>query len=216
MSGPGGAAADGILADWVHTVHDPARGPARGVLFLLHGTGGDETSLLDLGRVVAPDHLLVGVRGRSSEEGVTRYFRRFDALRYDQEHLASEAEALARFVESAAAHYAAADLPRTALGYSNGANIALATQLLDPSAFGALALLRAVQPFERPPTPDLRGTKVLVLLGRNDPYRAAGHGLPALLGRAGASVEEAVLDTGHNLTQEDVARLATWFVAREA
>ncbi len=216
MSGAAGADTDGILGDWVHTVHEPARGPARGVLFLLHGTGGDETSLLGLGQAVAPDHLLVGVRGRSSEEGVTRYFRRFDALRYDQEHLASEAEALARFVETAAAHYAAKDLPRAALGYSNGANIALAAQLLDPSAFGALALLRAVQPFEHPPTPDLRGTEVLVLLGRNDPYRTAGHGLPALLEGAGASVEDAVLDAGHNLTQEDVARLAAWFVALEA
>ena len=208
-----GAPADGILGDWIHAVHDPARGPARGVLFLLHGTGGDETSLLDLGRVVAPDHLLVGVRGRSNEEGVTRYFRRFDALRYDQEHLASEARALARFVEAAAARHAGEDLPRTALGYSNGANIALAAQLLDPSAFHALALLRAVQPFERPPAPDLRGTEVLVLLGRNDPYRAAGDGLPALLRGAGATVEEAVLEAGHNLTREDVARLAAWFAA---
>ena len=210
------APTDGVLGDWVHTVHDPARGPARGVLFLLHGTGGDETSLLGLGRVVAPDHLLVGVRGRSNEEGVTRYFRRFDALRYDQEHLASEAEALARFVKAAAARHAGEDLPRAALGYSNGANIALATQLLDPSAFRALALLRAVQPFEHPPTPDLRGTDVLVLPGRNDPYRAAGRGLRTLLEGAGADVEEDVLDAGHNLTQEDVARLAAWFAALEA
>lgn len=216
MSRPDGGAADAILDDWVHTVHDPARGPARGVLFLLHGTGGDETSLLDLGRVVAPGHLLVGVRGRSNEEGITRYFRRFDALRYDQEHLASEAEALARFVETAAARHADEDLPRAALGYSNGANIALATQLLEPSTFGALALLRAVQPFERPPMADLRGSEVLVLLGRNDPYRAAGRGLPALLEGAGASVEAEVLDAGHNLTQEDVARLAAWFAALEA
>jgi phospholipase/carboxylesterase len=201
---------------WVHTVRGPARGPARGVLFLLHGTGGDETSLLGLGRVVAPDHLLVGVRGRSNEEGVTRYFRRYDALRYDQAHLTSEARALARFVASAAAHHGVETLPRAALGYSNGANIALAAQLLAPKTFGALALLRAVQPFEQPPAGDLRGTEVLLLLGRNDPYRTAGSGLSGLLGGAGASVEDDVLDAGHNLTDEDVARLAAWFAALEA
>lgn len=201
---------------WVHCVQGPTRGPARGVLFLLHGTGGDESSLLGLGRVVAPDHLLIGVRGRSNEEGITRYFRRYDALRYDQEHLAAEARALARFVASAAAHHGVETLPRAALGYSNGANIALAAQLLTPATFGALALLRAVQPFEQPPAADLRGTEVLVLLGRNDPYRAAGSGLSGLLAEAGASVEDDVLDAGHNLTQEDVARLAAWFAALEA
>ena len=200
---------------WEHTVQEPARGPARGVLYLLHGTGGDETSLLGLGRVVAPDHLLIGVRGRSNEEGVTRYFRRYDALRYDQEHLASEARALARFVASAATQRGVETLPRAALGYSNGANIALAAQLLVPGTFGALALLRAVQPFEQPPAGDLRGTEALVLLGRNDPYRAAGSGLAALLRGAGASVEDDVLDAGHNLTEEDVARLAAWFAALE-
>ena len=206
---------DRPLADWVHTVHAPARGPTRGVLFLLHGTGGDETSLLELGRAVAPGHLLVGVRGRSNEEGVTRYFRRFDALRYDQEHLASEARALSAFVRAAAARYAGAGSRRAALGYSNGANVALAAQLLDPATFGAVALLRAVQPFERPPTPSLQGTEVLLLLGRNDPYLPAGRALPALLEAAGATVEADEVEAGHDLTQEDVARLAAWFAALE-
>jgi len=206
---------DGPLAAWVHTVRAPVRGPARGVLFLLHGTGGDETSLLELGRAVAPGHLLVGVRGRSNEEGATRYFRRFDAFRYDQEHLASEAGALSAFVRSAAARHAGAASRRAALGYSNGANVALAAQLLDPATFGAVALLRAVQPFEHPPIPSLQGTEVLLLLGRNDPYLPAGRALPALLEAAGATVEADELEAGHDLTQEDVARLAAWFAALE-
>lgn len=201
---------------WTHAVQPPSRAPARGVLFLLHGTGGDEASLLDLGKVVAPDHLLVGVRGRSDEEGVTRFFRRFDALNYDQEHLASEASALASFVRAATSRYASADLPRAALGYSNGANVALAAQLLDPSTFTALALLRAVQPFVRPPTPALPALDVLLLLGHADPYLAAGQGLPAFLAGLGAHVEDAVLEAGHGMTREDVARLAAWFAALTA
>jgi phospholipase/carboxylesterase len=209
------AADDDALARWVHTVRAPERGPARGVLFLLHGTGGDDASLLELGRAVAPGHLLVGVRGRSNEEGVTRYFRRFDALHYDQEHLASEARALSAFVRAAAARHAGTGSRRAALGYSNGANIALAAQFLDPAAFGALALLRAVQPFERPPTPSLQGTDVLLLLGRNDPYLPAGRALPARLEAAGATVEADELEAGHDLTREDVARLAAWFAALE-
>ncbi|MEJ2288519.1 MAG: alpha/beta hydrolase [Deinococcales bacterium] len=209
-----GGSADDL--GWVHAVQPPARGPARGVLVLLHGTGGDETSLVALGQAVAPDHLLVGVRGRSDEEGVTRFFRRFDALHYDQDHLASEARALAAFAREASSRYASPDLPRAALGYSNGANVALAAQLLDPATFTALALLRAVQPFDRPPTPQLGDLEVLLLLGRSDPYLAAGQGLPAFLGGQGAHVEDGVLDAGHGLTREDVARLAAWFAALSA
>lgn len=196
---------------FVHRVRPPAQGPARAVLYLLHGTGGDASSLLELGRAVAPDHLLVGVRGRSDEEGVTRFFRRFDALRYDQDHLASEARALAAFVRVAAPLFGADGLPRVALGYSNGANIALAAALLDPGSFGRLALLRPVQPFEHPPSPDLTGLSALLLLARRDPYFVAGRELPAFLRERGAVVEHSALDGGHALTPEDVTRLATWF-----
>jgi phospholipase/carboxylesterase len=72
-----------------------------------------------------------------------------------------------------------------------------------------------VPPFERPPTPSLQGTDVLLLLGRNDPYLPAGRALPARLEAAGATVEADELEAGHDLTREDVARLAAWFAALE-
>lgn len=194
-----------------HVVVPPATAAGRGVLFLLHGTGGDETSLLELGRAVAPDRLLVGVRGRSDEEGVTRFFRRFDALRYDQEHLAAEADALAAFTTAAAERYEVADLPRAALGYSNGANLALAAELRVPGTFTEMALLRAVQPFAAPPSPELDGLSALLLFGREDPYLPAGRALPELLEGLGAQVRHAVLTAGHALTHEDVSRLTSWF-----
>jgi len=194
-----------------HVVAPPTSGTVRGVLFLLHGTGGDETSLLELGRAVAPDRLLIGVRGRSDEEGVTRYFRREGTLRFDQEHLTSESDALAAFVTAAADRYAAAGLPRAALGYSNGANIAVATQLRAPGTFTELALLRAVQALEDPPRPSLGGLSVLLLLGSSDPYLAAGRPLPDLLGGLGATVAHAVVPAGHGLTRRDVTLLTDWF-----
>ena len=201
---------DPVLDAWTHAVREPA-GEPRGVLFLLQGTGGDESDLLELAAAVAPDRLHIGVRGRSREEGITRFFRRYDALRYDQQHLASEAGALAAFVRRAAERYASAGLPRAALGYSNGANIALASELLGPGTFASLALLRAVQPFDRAPEPDLRGRRVLLLLGAHDPYLVAGEALPGFLSERGAEVEAEVLDAGHGLTRTDIERLADWF-----
>ncbi|MEJ2667206.1 MAG: alpha/beta hydrolase [Deinococcales bacterium] len=199
-----------------HAVAEPAANSPAGVLFLLHGTGGDETSLLELGRAVAPNHVLIGVRGRSDEEGVTRFFRRFDALRYDQAHLASEADALATFTLRAAEHYLAADMPRAALGYSNGANVALAAELRAPGTFQRMALLRPVQPFTTPPAPDLTGLAALLLFGAADPYLQAGQSLPALLASLGATVEHAVLPAGHALNREDLVRARAWFAGVSA
>ncbi|MDA4836182.1 hypothetical protein NY536_32640, partial [Enterobacter hormaechei] len=75
---------------------------------------------------------LIGLRGRSNEEGIGRWFRRFGPLSFDQQDIRSEAEALAAFIEGAAEAYRL-DLERTVfLGYSNGANMLVATMLLHP------------------------------------------------------------------------------------
>lgn len=190
-------------------------GPGETTLLLLHGTGGDERQLLGLARQVAPHAGLLGVRGRSLDEGFPRFFRRFDAVTYDQEQLASEADALAVFARSAADRYGFDRRRLVALGYSNGANIALATLLRVPDAFGGAALLRPVMALERPPTPDLSGVSVLVLSGRHDPYAAHAGTIAPHLRTCGAAVEEHVLPGGHDLSEQDLVLLDDWLGARE-
>lgn len=209
---PGGRAEHGFVHRWA----GPDGAGAFGTVVALHGTGGDETSLVPLVRRVAPDARILGIRGRSSEEGVTRYFRRFGALRYDQGHLRSEAEALAAFVRDAVDAAGGTHEPVVAIGYSNGANIALVAALLEPGTFSGLALLRAVQPLEDPPRPDLAGTAITLHLGTADPYYQAGSVLPELLTSLGASVEAVTLTAGHELVQDDVTTLARWYAAHAA
>lgn len=40
-------------------------------LLLLHGTGGDENSLVEIANFISPDSSVLGIRGRISEGGLT-------------------------------------------------------------------------------------------------------------------------------------------------
>lgn len=87
---------------FVHRFHTPEN-PDGSVIVLLHGTGGNEADLMPLAAQLNPRATLLGVRGRSTEEGITRWFRRFDAVTYDQDDIRAEAEAFAGFVEGRSA-----------------------------------------------------------------------------------------------------------------
>lgn len=192
---------------WAHRF---VPGTSHQTLLLLHGTGGDETQLLPLGRRIAPTANLLSVRGRSLEEGSPRFFRRYSLTRYDQAHLRTEADALAQFVQDAAALYQFDRAHLIAVGYSNGANIALASLVQHPHAFGGAALIRPVMALEEQPVIDLQPLPVLVLNGLHDPFLPFGEAVAPYLQAQGARVQEYRLAAGHDLTGEDIERLATW------
>lgn len=193
--------------NWIHHLQ---RGASDLTLLLLHGTGGNEHQLMDFGRQVAPAATLLGVQGRSLEEGSPRFFRRFSATSYDQPHLLSEAGALADFVGEAAREYGLNPARVVALGYSNGANIALASLAHRPEAWAGAVLLRPVMPMDEPPEADLKGLPVLVLSGERDSYQPFAAPVVPYLTRVGAQVEEHLLGAGHELTAQDAQLTASW------
>ncbi|MFC4424598.1 alpha/beta hydrolase [Deinococcus navajonensis] len=194
--------------NWIHHLDRGTAGDLT--LLLLHGTGGNERQLLSLGRQVAPTATLLGVRGRSLEEGFPRYFRRFSAVEYDQDQIRSEAAALAQFVTEAAQTYDLNPARFVALGYSNGANIALATLALHPQTFLGAALLRPVMPLDEPPATDLGGVSALVLHGAHDPYAAHAGPVVPYLKTHGAQVQAHLLNAGHELGGEDLHLASDW------
>lgn len=196
-----------INLNWIHRFIE---GNSNRTLLLLHGTGGNELDLLSLGRQLDPQANLLSVRGRSLEEGAPRFFRRFSATSYDQPHLISEADALADFVRDATALYGLDASQVYAVGYSNGANIALASLLQQPDAYAGAVLLRPVQALENPPQPDLSGKRVLILSGGRDPFASMGTGIAPLLRECGADVTETVQNAGHELAQADVDAARGW------
>ena len=194
---------------------EPGADPSCPPVLLLHGTGGDETDMLPLGREIAPRAALLSPRGNVLEGNMPRFFRRFGEGLFDEDDVRRRAGELADFVTEARRAYGLAQ--PLALGYSNGANIAAAVLLLHPGALAGAILLRAMAPLAEPPRPDLSGTPVLMLSGLDDPIAkpSTAERLAAALEAAGARVERAELPAGHGLTQADVRR-AKAFYALEA
>jgi phospholipase/carboxylesterase len=192
----------------------PATTAGRPPLLLLHGTGGDENDLLPLGEAIAPGSALLSPRGKVSERGMPRFFRRLSEGVIDEEDVRLRAGELAAFISEARAAYGL-EAP-IALGLSNGANIAAALLLLHPGALAGAVLLRPMPVLSEPPRADLTGTPVLMLSGTSDPLVTAEQAkrLAETLSASGATVEHRVLPAGHNLSQADFTLSQAWLVQR--
>jgi len=188
----------------------PATQPGKPPLLLLHGTGGDENDLIPLAVQLSPGSALLSPRGKVTENGMPRFFRRLAEGVFDLADLKVRTAELADFIAAARKAYGI-DAP-VAVGFSNGANIAAALLLTRPQLLHGAVLLRAMLPFEPEPLPDLAGKPALLLSGSNDTMiSAAGRErLAAVLQAAGADLVYKVLPTGHNLTQNDLNLAAQW------
>jgi len=188
----------------------PATQAGRPVLLLLHGTGGDENDLIALGQQLLPGAALLSPRGKVTENGMPRFFRRLAEGVFDLEDLKLRTLELAEFIAAARKAYGL-EAP-VAVGFSNGANIAASLLLTRPDALAGAVLLRALLAFEPAPLPDLAGKPALLLSGSSDPMiSAAGRDrLIKTLQDAGADLVHKTLPTGHGLTQNDFIIAAEW------
>ena len=183
-----------------------AESPDAPVLLLLHGTGGNENDLIEIGRAVAPGCALLSPRGKVLENGMPRFFRRFAEGVFDEADIRSRAAQLAAFVGAAAEQYGFDERNVWALGYSNGANIAAALLLLHPDVLSGAVLLRAMVPLVPEDKPDLTGARVLLCEGTHDAIVPpdSAEALTNLLRWAGADVELRWQAGGHGLTADDI------------
>jgi phospholipase/carboxylesterase len=192
-------------------VFEPGSGGTT--LLLLHGTGGDEHDLVPLGRQLAPGAALLSPLGKVREGAAPRFFRRLAVGELDIPDLLVRTDELAEFVGAAAAAYALDPARIVALGFSNGANIAVGLLLRRPGVLRGAALLRPLLPYEPEQLPDLRGADVLVAAGEHDPYASPldTKRLVRTLERSGAAVTAHVEPgAGHGLTQNDLDVTARW------
>lgn len=176
-------------------------------LLLLHGTGGDENDLVPLAQKLSPGSALLSPRGDVLENGHPRFFRRFAEGVFDLADVQRRAQALADFISAAAQHYGFDASRLTALGLSNGANIAAALLLLRPDSLAAAALLRPMVVLEPEALPNLSGKHLLISSGSNDPIVPSDHPerLAKLFRQAGAEVTLHTSTAGHRLVSADLA-----------
>lgn len=191
----------------------PARSADGVTLLLLHGTGGNELDLLDLGTALLPGAAMLSPRGKVLERGMPRFFRRLAEGVFDQEDLAHRTDELVQFLKDAANEYQFAAERIVAVGYSNGANIAASVLLRHPKALAGAVLFHPMVPFEPKEPPALAGTKVFMSAGSSDPLvpRALTERLAELLTTSRADVSVHWEHGGHELVAAEVAAARRWF-----
>lgn len=184
---------------------------------LLHGTGGDEGDLLPVGELVDERATMLGVRGKVLEGGAPRFFRRLAEGVFDEDDLRLRTSELADFLRQACEVYTLDPQRLVAIGYSNGANIAASTLLLEPDVFSAAILFRPMVPFQQAslpqPLPNLQGRKVFIAAGRNDAIVPPDNArrLGELLEVAGAKVEVEWCNSGHALSRPELSLAHVWY-----
>lgn len=202
--------------DFIHRFVPASDVATAPTLLLLHGTGGNEHDLIELGRSLAPGANLLSPRGKILENGMPRFFRRLAEGVFDEADLIHRTHELANFVSTAAKHYGFAGETITAVGYSNGANIAASMLLLHPGVLRRAVLLRAMIPLIPDKNPDLTGTRVFLASGLSDPILPIDNArrLAAMLSGAGAEVDFQEINAGHQLTAAELDAARVWIAAR--
>ena len=193
---------------------EPAPAGAGWTLLLLHGTGGDEHQLGELGRQLLPAAAQLAPRGQVLEQGAPRFFARTGLNRFDPAQVIEGVDALAGFIGAAVDAYGIDQRKLVAVGYSNGANAALGAMQRHPGLLRGAVLLRAMPVLDPPPagTP-LQGTSLLALAGARDPLVPAAvfEQLAETTRNQGAELTVNVeAGAGHELTTDDVHVATQW------
>lgn len=187
--------------------------PSRPTLLLLHGTGGNEQDLLPLAETIDKDANVLSVRGNVLENGMPRFFKRLAEGVFDEEDLIFRTQELNEFLDEAAEKYELDRNNITAVGYSNGANIAASLMFHYQDALKAALLHHPMVPRRGIDLPDLTGKRVFIAAGTNDPICPAQESeeLHTLFAGAGAEVELHWENRGHQLTMTEVQAAAAWY-----
>jgi predicted esterase len=183
-------------------------------LLLLHGTGGDERDLLPVADLFGQSVNVLSVRGNVLEGGMPRFFKRLSMGVFDEQDLHFRTEELVHFIDELASKEGFDKNQIVALGYSNGANIAGGILMLYPELLAGAILLRPMQPLKQKTAfATTRQQPVFFSSGKYDQTvnPLATDQYIQLLKANGFQVTRYDVETGHQLTQQDLNLAVSWY-----
>lgn len=184
----------------------------KGTLLLLHGTGGDETSLLPVARDVTDEWNVLSVRGNVDEAGALRFFRRLREGVLDEDDLIERTDAFYDTLVEWSTQYDFSLRDVVLLGYSNGANFAANVLLQYPNALRGGILFHPMVPTRRHEAIPLDATDIFLSAGTRDPLVpfAEANELAERFDDQGARVQFHIEAGDHRLTYSEVGAAKRW------
>lgn len=156
---------------------------------------------------------MLAPRGRVSENGAGRWFRRASEGVFDVDDVIYRAHELAAFIDWSVNEYGLTGMPIVATGFSNGANMALALGMLHPDRIPSIVAFSGMYPFGTRALPlDLPSSRILLLNGTADPMAptASVQTLVATATARGAEVALLSREGGHGIAHSDLAEAERW------
>lgn len=183
------------------------------VLLLLHGTGGDEKSLLKFGEYIDEKASILSVKGNIDENGMARFFRRLEEGVFDEEDLIFRTKELNDFLGKSREKYKFKRNNVVAIGYSNGANIGASLLLLYPDSLKAAILHHPMVPLRNVEKKLLNSKNIFIGAGDNDPICKPEETseLKNMLKELNANVYIHWESNGHNLTNTEIEAAKEWY-----
>ncbi|QIK70897.1 phospholipase [Erysipelothrix sp. HDW6C] len=181
-------------------------------LVLFHGTGGDETVLLPVARMVAPTMNHLSLRGDVVVNGMRRFCKVSNETQLmDEQDMLDRVPNLLDVVNTLKKQYNLGEM--WALGFSNGANTIEAMLLEVETPFEKAILLRPMNMEIATRELPLKDMTILIHSGRFDdiiPFEGA-LALEQRLQANGADVTHKIYDLDHRMRQFELDDIKQWF-----
>lgn len=188
-------------------------GQAQGKkLLLLHGTGGDETSLLEIAHYLDEGATVLSFRGTIQEAGMNRFFKRNGLNQFDLVSLEAESDRLIQMILSVSEEKKIPLEEWTIVGYSNGANIAAHILLERHFAIKQAILFHPMSLGVDTQQFSLSDKKLWLSISENDPIISAEafDQLIQQLEKRQANLTITSTSAGHQLTMDEINQAKKW------
>ncbi len=195
-------------------IHIYKKGTNKNTLLLLHGTGGDESDLLEIGRIIDPEANVLSVRGNVKEGGMNRFFRRLSPGVFDLEDLEKRTQELYGFIDEASEKYGFDRDRVIAVGYSNGANITASMLFSIKNALWGAILLRPMMPRRDKELVVNDNAKVFISAGTFDSICPSEESkeLADHLKSKNKEVRLEWVNANHSLTYNELLVIRDWYI----